>query len=109
MPLGLGVEHHDNDDIRRDVVGSPHDDSRRSLREAAAGTDGESVTTDLRVPDAFYQSHGTSAERSRFGGPGCRTQGPVNETEVRVDTDCSDEFPSCQLSVVKNNIPGRAP
>lgn len=30
---------------------------------------------------------------------GRRTQGPVTETEVRVDTDFfSDEFPSCQLS-----------
>ena len=25
------------------------------------------------------------------------------------NSDCSDEFPSCQLLVVKSNIPGRAP
>src|SRR5664279_4081244 len=41
------------------------------------------------------------------GARGRRTQGPVTETEVLGDTDWSDEFPSCQWSVVDNNIPCR--
>jgi hypothetical protein len=71
-----------------DVAGGPAD----GLNQRRLGSE---ETLLVRVEDPV------SVARGR------RTQGPVTETEVLGDTDWSDEFPSCQWSVVDNNIPCR--